>query len=282
MSNFNYYLATIVATAENEKDVKRIRSLSNSEFQTYSDFLRDLNEFQKDNSLFNIISLNHKDFHSKIEYYTREYKINVADGHSIYIDLNRHILNCLFSFRAYLDHTEYKLKKRFGESSKEFSYFKNLTSISFDQNFSYRFSYKLRNYSQHCGLPTGSISFNENLKGKNLEINFLRDDLLNNYDSWGKRVKLELEKQNPEFNVIPLLDELVNVTKSINMELESILKTNLQKKALQLFSLIDETQKKGTGTPVILKFLHGEDISNMDIRWFPVKMISKVTGIPIM
>lgn len=281
MPDINYYLATIVATAENEKDIRKIRSLSQSEFQTYTDYLKDLNEYQKENSLFEIIPLNHKDFHAKIDYYKREYKINVADGHSIYIDLNRHILNCLFSFRTYLDHTEFKLKKRFGENSIEFTYFNELKSQAFDQNFSYRFLYKLRNYAQHCGLPSGSISFNENFQGKNLEIKFSRDDLLAKYDSWGRLVKPDLEKQKPEFDVIPLIDDLVHLIRSMNIKLDSILKTKLQKQALYLFSLIDETQKKGTGTPIILKFLPGENISNMNIGWFPVNMISKVTGIPI-
>lgn len=281
MSEFNYYLATIVATAENKKDIQKVRSLSKSEFQTCSDYLKDLNEYQKENSLFDIIPLNHEDFHSKIEYYKRVYKINVADGHSIYIDLNRHILNCLFSFRTYLDHTEFKLKKKFGDSSKEYNHFKTLISESFDQNFSYRFLYKLRNYAQHCGLPTGSIIFNENFEGRTLEIKFSRDELLSKYDSWGRQVKPDLENQKPEFDVIPLLDELVHLIKSVNIKLDAILRSKLQKQALYLFSLIDETQKKGTGTPIILKFLPGENISNMNIGWFPIRMISKVTGIRI-
>jgi hypothetical protein len=281
MSDIIYYLATIVATAENKKDIRKIRSLSKSEFQTYTDYLKDLNEYQKENSLFEIIPLNHKDFHSKIDYYKREYKINVEDGHMIFIDLNRHILNCLFSFRTYLDHTEFKLKKGFGESSKEYTYFKELKSQAFDQNFSYRFLYKLRNYAQHCGLPSGSISFNENFQGKNLEIKFYRDALLTKYDSWGGLVIPDLEKQKSEFDVIPLLDDLVNQIQLINDKLDLVLKKKFQKQAFYLFSLINETQKKGTGTPIILKFLPGEKISNMNIGWFPIQTISRITGIPI-
>ena len=281
MSDINYQLATIELNSKNEKDIKKIRSLSNTEFETYCGFLEDLNQYQRENSLIDIILLNYKDFHSKIEYYTREHDMNVSSGHYIYMDLNRHILNCLFSFRTYLDHMEYNLKKKFGESSNEYIYFKNLTSKSFDQNFSYRFLYKLRNYAQHCGLPTGDIKFNESFKGKSLEIKFSRDDLINKYNSWGKFVKPDLMNQKPEFDVTPLLDELMKQIKSINLKLDLVLIAKLQKQALYLFSLINETQEKGNGNPVILEFNPGENVSNMNIRWFPISIISKVTGIPI-
>ena len=279
MSESNYWLANIQAPKENEKSVQKIRSLSKLEFQEYVNWIQDLNEYQKENFLFNIIPLNHKDFHSKVDFYQRKYEINRRDGHSIFIDLNRHILNCLFSFRTYLDHTESRLKRKFGENSKEFKYFKELTSNCFDNNFSYRFLYKLRNYAQHCGLPTGSISFNENANGKILRIEFSRDDLLEKYDSWGKHVKPDLEKQDSEFNLIPLLDELVDHIDVINKKMDFHLKKNIQRQAFQLLSLIDETQKKGYGEPIILKFLPGENSSNMNIGWFPFEIISKVTGI---
>lgn len=279
MSESNYWLATIQAPKENKKDIQKIRSLTKLEFQEYANWIQELNEYQKENFLFKILPLNHKDFHSKVEFYKNKYEINRNDGHSIYIDLNRHILNCLFSFRTYLDHTESRLKKKFGENSKEFISFKELTSNCFDNYFSYRFLYKLRNYAQHCGLPTGSITFNENVNGKDLRIEFSRDDLLEKYDSWGKHVKPDLEKQEPEFDLIPLLDELVGHMDLINKKMDVHLKKNIQRQAFQLFSLIDETQKKGSGEPIILRFLPGEKSSNMKIGWFPYEVITKVTGI---
>jgi len=279
MSESNYWLATIRAPQENKKDIQKIRSLSKSEFQEYTSWIKELNEYQKENFLYKILPLNHKDFHSKVEFYKSKYEINRKDGTSIYIDLNRHILNCLFSFRTYLDHTETRLKKKFGKKSKEIMSFKQLTSNCFDNYFSYRFLYKLRNYAQHCGLPTGSITFNENENGKNLRIEFSRDDLLEKYDSWGEHVKPDLEKQDPKFNLIPLLDELVNHMDLINKEMDVHLKKNIQRQAFQLFSLIDETQKKGSGEPIILKFIPEAKSSNMNIGWFPYEVITKVTGI---
>ncbi|WPY97630.1 hypothetical protein [Christiangramia sp. OXR-203] len=139
----------------------------------------------------------------------------------------------------------------------------------------------MRNYAQHCGLPTGSIIFNENADGKSLKIKISRNALLEKYDSWGKLVKSELEKQEEEFDLIPLLDELVDIVGEINREMDSIIIKGFQRQGFYLFSLIDEAQKKETGTPCILKFLPGNKKSDFKIGWFPIQIISKVTGIKI-
>ena len=49
------------------------------------------------------------------------------------------------SFRAFLDHWETQIKRNFGIESDEINVFKKATGKEFDNNFSYRFTYDLRN-----------------------------------------------------------------------------------------------------------------------------------------
>jgi hypothetical protein len=61
-------------------------------------------------------------------------------------------VNWLLGFRAFLDHVQAHLSELFGKSSEEIHKFKEVTNRAFDSHFGYRFLYRLRNYTQHCGF----------------------------------------------------------------------------------------------------------------------------------
>lgn len=64
----------------------------------------------------------------------------------------------------------------------------------FDENFSYRFFYKLRNYAQHIALPLTWFSVDvKDLQTKKLIFAFDIKFLLEDYDSWSI-VKNDLSK----------------------------------------------------------------------------------------
>ena len=121
---------------------------------------------------------------------------------------NSLILGFLGSVRTFLDHAGTSISRRYGKGSEQFLYFKELTAYQFDNVFSYRFLYKLRNYTQHCGMPPVSFAVNI-VPGDELEIapRFSRQGLLESYSEWGGALKKELELDQSPLYVFPLLEE---------------------------------------------------------------------------
>jgi hypothetical protein len=66
-------------------------------------------------------------------------------------DANRHVLDFLFAVRTYLDHSERRAKHEADPDVADD--FKRLTGKFYDEIFSFRFMYRLRNFAQHCGMP---------------------------------------------------------------------------------------------------------------------------------
>jgi hypothetical protein len=81
--------------------------------------------------------------------------------------------------------------------------------------FAYRFTWKLRNYMQHCDLPFGRVEFvcTEGItvdSGATLAARLTFDPqvLLKQYDEWGP-VRNDLEQLHEAFEVSPILAEVV-------------------------------------------------------------------------
>jgi len=262
-----------------------IRTLTIEEFENISKEITDLEKFHSEDALYNLIELNYQDLNARLDFYLNQYIANPRLDFSRFsvqfLDLNRLILNLLSSIRTYLDHTETRLKRTFGEASEEFKLFKKLTSECFDNHFAYRFLSKLRNFSQHCGLPTGSLSITDTKEGHSLNLSLVRDDLLNDFDSWGSIVKPELQRQDDNFDIIPLLEKKAELLKDINEKISSSLLAKLTNQGNHLFELIKETQVKGKGIPCLLKISGHIDNPTPQIKWFPYDVISKITGVEI-
>ncbi len=144
------------------------------------------------------------------------------------LEVNGRLLNYLNSIRTYLDHSETSFKREFGGESGDFKEFKTITSHLFDNNFAYRFFYKLRNYAQHCGLPVHSIGYSVNNNNGIIRVNInprlVRVKLLEKFD-WGAKVRKDLTEMNTDIELIPLLLDLV---KQISLLDEKIKRINLE------------------------------------------------------
>jgi hypothetical protein len=280
MSEITYTLATI-----DTPNINGIRNLTIEEFEEISKEIEELEKFHSEDALYNLVELNYLDLKARLDLYLNQYianpRLDLNEFSSQFIDLNRLILNLLSSVRTYLDHTETRLKRTFGDNSSEYKLFKRLTNECFDNHFAYRFLEKLRNYSQHCGLPTGTISLTEDEKGHTLKLSLLRDSLLKNFDAWGSIVKPELQMQNAEFDIISLLEKKVELLKEINQKISSSLLKKLTNQGNHLLDLMNETQNKGTGIPCLMNISGPIDSPKLEIKWFPYKVISKITGIEI-
>ena len=117
----------------------------------------------------------------------------------------------LSAVRAFDDRTSHSLSQWYGKDSAEFACFQTALSVEFDASFAYRFCYKLRNYSQHCGSPISDIRAGSRLVDGELkeyfEPVFNSRTLLVKYKDWGK-ARPDLEAIKGEFSVVAIVDGL--------------------------------------------------------------------------
>ena len=130
--------------------------------------------------------------------------------------VQQRVMAFLSSVKSFLDHTKTALKRIYGETSSELRKFKNHTHDLFDEHFSYRFLDQLRIMSQHVALPISLFNINAQRMGGEcdlvyeIELKLDRVHLSTTWTEWKSLVRKELEKQPPQFDLLPLLDEEVN------------------------------------------------------------------------
>jgi hypothetical protein len=129
--------------------------------------------------------------------------------------LNRHLLNFLGSMRFFLDHTQTRLTRHYGDKSVPLKTFKARTAQAYDTEFAYRFTYKLRNYAQHCAMPIGHLQLETKggqggQRGRSLILGFDISELLEQGDEvWGAPLKAELKALPVLLDVAPLIDRVL-------------------------------------------------------------------------
>ena len=114
---------------------------------------------------------------------------NVANGTEIKNDkdIGRYIKNYLASYKSYIDGMKTVLSRSFGEKIRDS--FQDLQKDAYENNFSYRFIYNLRNYAQHCGSPITGIKRTINKEAKmTLEV----DRFLSEHTGMQKSFRKEL------------------------------------------------------------------------------------------
>ena len=227
----SYYLGVM------GKGITGIKTLEDSEHKEYTNAVNCLSQFSSDQQLYAITLLNFDDFFGALKTYHDSYVkdpriVNYLMLERMTLNVNRLIINYLSSCRTFLDHTEFKLKRVYGEKSQRFIVFKTATALEYDNNFSYRFLYKLRNYTQHCGMPLGGIKFSSKEEPEfsgnitnTLSIYFDRNRLLE-FDKWGSPVEEELRKLPTECDIIPYIQEFKKSLDRLNLVL---IKDNIAK-----------------------------------------------------
>lgn len=208
-----------IELARVEKDsIKALRRLNESEVQEIRECNKDIFNFNRHFKLVEYVLYNFACFKACIEnslqaFATQTDTIGRYDLDSFGHEINITLLNLMMSTRTLLDHMETSIKREYGKNSSETDFFKSLTAKEFDDKFSYKFMYKLRNYVQHCGMPPLSYSKTKTLDCEapfaSLELQFNRDSLLSEYDEWGAIVKPELEAQEEKFDAFFIVDEFI-------------------------------------------------------------------------
>lgn len=98
-------------------------------------------------------------------------------------------MHLLSSGKLFIDFNENQIKKKYSKNSNIYKKVHSFASNQFDSNFSYRFCYYLRNFSQHIGLPITHISTVElqnNQDELDISLCIDLDYLLNSSFDWKK------------------------------------------------------------------------------------------------
>jgi hypothetical protein len=210
--------------------------ISIREFVAVQNALAEINAFKSNQRLIEIVLLNNSEIHyffietfkTLLEKSVSWVGIKEKDMEKIYLHSNRLLLNYLSSIRTYLDHSLAFLTKKYGKTSPQVRKYNALLSFNYDNNFSYRFFYKLRNYSQHCGIPIDNLSFKSDYDRDNNQIHghlnafFDPNKLLTNFDSWGAKVKVDLLAMNEPFELRSIRESMTAIMFNINVNFKKI------------------------------------------------------------
>lgn len=266
------------------------RTLSDQEFSDYAQATSALGRQSAIQQLIEITRLNHSEYKKVLNRFSalfeEDHAIDWATARDMIVEVNRHVLNFLSAMKTFLDHTQTRLDRQFGKESSEFKQFKAVEYAAFDHHFSYRFVSKLRNYTQHCGMPLGNISANvvqdDPPVGTVMHIidfYFDRDSLLTNFSEWSRHVEPELKAMPPQFPISEHIDRTMECLEKINAVVMANCETAIRESLGVVEALLGEFEEP-EGTPCVFTMLSadtlstsGKTIANMSLQRFHMQHV---------
>ncbi|RZI54630.1 MAG: hypothetical protein EOP12_01885 [Pseudomonas sp.] len=241
--------------------IREIRHLTESEGNVYRKAHQHLQDHDEAVSLIEMVRRNLKSYEECLKQSSETIPTRGGIGElsrSTKLEINRHFLNFLATARQFLDHTETRLKRQYSETPEVFQLFRKRTSRAFDNVFAYRFMYKLRNYSQHCGSPIGHVTHG-GYSDENgdpvftLHVNFDADALLRSGgDVWGV-VKADLIKRGPKFSVGNLPNLFLHELEGIWEAVKKAERPHLLEHATLVLDTVSEVNPPYT-TPAVARY----------------------------
>lgn len=224
-----------------------IRKLSDSEWEDYSAASRLLADFGRGDQLLIACEHNYQELGTALvalHKAARPEDTEDADTFALVLTLNRRLVSYLASARLYVDFTESRIKRRYGKDSDQVRVFAAACSGVYDRNFSYRFTWKLRNFSQHCGFPIGHVRGSHRIdlateeRFGTLEVCFDLPELLElGGDLWG-RLRDEMLGMTRLVPIVDILDEAPGHLRFIRAEVIRAESDALERAAISLFTLL--------------------------------------------
>jgi hypothetical protein len=266
--------------------ITSIRVLDEKEFQEYTKAANSLTEFLSYQQLYKLTLLNYEDFLGIIIKISKDYdddptKVNYSILEGMILNINRYLINYLFSFRTFLDHTGAKLKTKYGKNSIKVINFEKACTLEYDSYFSYRFLYKLRNYSQHCGLPLEGFTIETREEPEfsgiivnNLIVKFKKETLLK-FDGWSSDIEQEINDLPEEFDVLP---HVVNLAKSLDRINRVLINDNISEanNNAEFIEQLILPAKNKEGIPIIFRFTNDGMTKVTDMMHIPLDLIEYV------
>lgn len=195
------------------------------------------------------------------------------------IEVNRHFLNFLAAVRQLLDHTETRLKRKYLDTPEVYEVFRKRTVAAFDGVFAYRFIYKLRNFSQHCGAPVGVIDFESKAVGdKGMIMHTLhllfdaKQLLLDGGDVWGP-VTADLRKLGTRFPVDPLPREVMKELEAIWEAVRDAERPHLEASAKIALSAVKDIINHNVA-PAVVRLWHRKRSTSIELINPPVETMA--------
>lgn len=195
-------LISLETFCEVERDISIFNSYNNH-FLVYVHFQLNLQEFIALKNRLSNISVKSLD-------------MNKLSTTRDFLTINKVVLNLLSSFSFFIDNAQAHIKRHFGKDSNESKNLIRILHSNFENHFSYRFLYKLRNYSLHLGFPIKMIPFEaieDQINPQNMIGNFKfvtsKDNLLKEKDLIGRIVTGDLTAMtDDDIDIIPLVIRL--------------------------------------------------------------------------
>jgi len=276
-----HYLAEI-SSINSKHEVHHIKEVPDSEFQLIKNNLELVDEVQHLMDLFVVVKFNFDDI---IQFQSNDVlpiieEINpisdLKENQYAYLkaEINRFVNNYLSSFRMFIDHADVKLGRRFKKDSEEYKNFITLTNKAFDNNFSYRFLYKLRNFCQHCGLAITGFQVEGLTNGSSFTFNFQREYLLKEYDSWGKVVKEDLINGAEHININPVLNNHFTIVSKFSEKIHSLYESRFIN-ALEFLNAVISDFRSDKEILIISEDIEGRNKNQISKTKFPLQLIDK-------
>lgn len=266
-------------------EVKAILPVSDDVYLNYRLHRDVLSDFSRDYQLLRLVSDCYDDFIEGLISVAQAivgeaHALNQNHLHDFSFKANKLILAFLGAVKTFQDHGATTISRRYGSESSELELFKALMSEKFDSEFSYRFFCKLRNYTQHCGMPPLGFSVSHDFPGS-IEILFSLDRqvLLKEYDGWGAIVKRDLQSSNELIYVLPELEKYMKSVMDIYLSFykeSDFEKVGRSREWLcDFISDSDPGDHYGFLEAKIREDADGQGLS-LRIEWIPTAMIREV------
>lgn len=172
------------------------------------------------------------------------------------------ITNFLGAASAFLTQTEIRLCRFLGRNSSEFSEWNERRKTQHANRFAYRFSYELRNFSQHSSLPISNFGMSGIRDGGDSNLSFAvrltlsRDELLQSGYDW-KKLRREIADQLPDIDINQLLEQYIKILRELFLNSVDIYRVRLAD-CQNYFSTIRRTMS-APDTAVLALFLYDEE-----------------------
>jgi len=203
----------------------------------YSDLLSDsakVYEFIYYERRIEEIKMNINAFFDAKKYYTDLYersfleKIDHDYKEEAFIEFNRCLINFIASFKSFVEHCENRTKTIFGSTSEELVEFKSHLSNLFDNNFSYRFFIKLRDYAIHVGYPIENVLFSQYTFNPSntdcwYEVQTLGSkDKLSSSNTFNAKIREEISNEEDPFDLSLFIHDVYNLILNVFKKFTSI------------------------------------------------------------
>jgi hypothetical protein len=184
----------------------------------------------------------------------------------------------LSAFRRFVDRTPHALSERYGARSEELASFRVATSHEFDNEFAYRFTCSLRNYSDHAGNPISRINQTSTLNADGtvqhtFDVLFNSQTLLANNKRWHSYVRRDLTGTDSEFSAIAIVDALLHSCGRIHCKILLAQKPDITSAIERIRTLAAEAPRAVDLGPVLMRVKIQEFIARQPVSPFNVAVV---------